>query len=152
MITVMSKDAVDVDNAPKYIPLEDIVDLIAEKGLTFKDAGKVLGISKQAVWDRCKRHGVEQGKLKKYKKARAEILALLGNNLLDLTTDDIKKMSPYQRIVAGGILYDKERLERGQATSHIGYADLTKSRKDLEAEIITEKAKLGSDYTDIDEE
>ncbi|GAG36713.1 unnamed protein product [marine sediment metagenome] len=140
------------DLGPKYIPIEDIVELIGNKGLTYEEAGKILGIAKQSVWERCKKYGIEREGLKKYKKARAEIFALTGKNLFDLTQDDIKGMNTYQRIVAGGILYDKERLERDKSTSNVSYADVTKSIQVIEEEIRVEKAKLGYDNNDLGDE
>jgi hypothetical protein len=52
-----------------------------------------------------------------YKKHRADILTGLQHKILStLTTEDIKAASLLQRVTATGILHDKERLERGQAT------------------------------------
>ena len=103
-----------IDRSPKYIPLSDIHELITGKGLTCEQAGKILGISKQAVWKRCKDNGIlTQTALKKYKANRADIIANKGEQLLkSLTEDEIKKIPPGSRVTAFGILYDKERLER----------------------------------------
>jgi len=60
---------------------------------------------------------------------------------MSLTEADIKKMSARDRVLAFGILYDKERLERGQSTENIAYADLTKGLEEIQRE----KRKLAKD-------
>jgi hypothetical protein len=65
------------------------------------------------------RYGVEQGLVEKYKRGRADIFAGIQGRILDtITNDDIKKASLQQKVTAAGILYDKERLERGESTSN----------------------------------
>ena len=50
--------------------------------------------------------------------------------LNNLTDDDIKKGSMLQKATAVGILYDKERLERGQSTENVAtfHADIAEIR------------------------
>jgi hypothetical protein len=56
--------------------------------------------------------------LESYKQHRGDIVAGVGERIIkSVTDDDIKRMPIGQRIMSYGILYDKERLERGQATS-----------------------------------
>ena len=55
-----------------------------------------------------------------FKKNRADIFAgIQGSLLQSLSPADIKKASLSQRVVAAGILYDKERLERDLSTQNI---------------------------------
>jgi hypothetical protein len=86
-----------------------------------------------------------------FKTARADVLAVHQMRLLEgLTDDSLKEVSPYQKVGMFGILYDKERLERGQSTANVAYADMSKALGDLEAEERELRAKLGqgdrSDY------
>ena len=55
-----------------------------------------------------------------FKEQRADVLAFYQQKLLNSLTDsDIKRMPPGSRLTGFGILYDKERLERGQSTDNI---------------------------------
>jgi predicted DNA-binding protein (UPF0251 family) len=138
-----------IDCTPKYTPIEVIRELIEIKDLTYEQAGKILGVSKQARQQRCDRHGIVRQALKKYKEQRADILASKGRVILNsLTTDEIKKIPPGSRVTAFGILYDKERLERGESTANVAYADLTKDIHERERKIEELRARLGmSDNT-----
>ena len=69
------------------------------------------------------RYGVDQGQVESYKQHRADLLAGIQSRILStVTDDDIKKANLYQRVTAAAILYDKERLERGQSTSNTAVA------------------------------
>lgn len=64
------------------------------------------------------KYSIDTKGLESYKQHRGDILAGVGERIIKSVTDeDIKKMPVGQRIMSYGILYDKERLERGQATS-----------------------------------
>jgi len=106
-----------VDTRPKGIPIEDILEYHAQ-GLTDPEIGKLLGITRETV---CRRRlKADVPGLKRYKKHRADSFTSLGRRMLNsITDDDINDMSPHQRVVAGAIIYDKERLERGQSTQNI---------------------------------
>ena len=114
-------------NAPKYTSVSELTELITVKGLTCEQAGKLLGISKVSAWQMCQRHGImTRTGMDKYKANRADMLAAKGEQLLKtLTPDEIKKMPPASRVVSFGILTDKERLERGQATTIVGSDELS---------------------------
>ena len=58
--------------------------------------------------------------LEDYKTNRADIIADKQRELIQyIDTAAIKEMSPKDRVVSFGILYDKERLERGQSTHNV---------------------------------
>lgn len=108
----------NVDSAPKFVPIEDLV-AYAEQGLSLRKIGKLTGISPQAVSQHFQRAGYTPKRLRHYKQHRADIFAYYQTILLNsLTESEIKRIPPAQRIVCLGILYDKERLERGQSTSN----------------------------------
>lgn len=110
-------------SSAKYIPLGDIVELISGKGLTYQQAGKILGITKQAVHERCQKHGVlSANSLKLFKNNKATILeAKQAQVLYFLDQDSIKSMSGLQKTTAFGILYDKLRLERNESTANVAH-------------------------------
>jgi transposase len=134
--------ALKCNTAPKYIPLERFIELYC-KGLSQVEIAKVLGINSSNVCRRLARHEKDLAALPVYKQNRADVLAFWQRRLLNSIEEaDIKKASAYQRVGMFGILYDKERLERGETTQNIGYADYTKAlssvlekRKQLEAEL-----------------
>ena len=70
--------------------------------------------------------------------------------LNSLSEDDVKSASLLQRMTALGILYDKERLERGQSSVNISVVDLTQTlaeitrqREDLERQVMGAQQELG---------
>ena len=120
---------------PKYIPLEKIRELIEVKELNTVQAAALLGCTPEAIRLRCINHGIKYG-LKRWKETKADILASKQRQLLDsLDTGAIKSMSPGSRVTAFAILYDKERLERGQSTENIAYCDMSKKLSDMDKEI-----------------
>lgn len=125
-------------SAPKYTPIADIFDLIAVKGLTYEEAGKILGMAKNSVWERCQRAGIpSKNTVARFKQHRADAFAAKQMMMIDtLTVDEIKeKMSPYQRIVGASILYDKERLERDKSTQNVILKEISDNINDLDREI-----------------
>jgi len=125
-----------IDRAPKYTDVNKAIELRA-KGLTYKDIAIYLGVSKQAVHQRLKGIMPEDVDLQPYKNHRADILAAKQAELLkSLTPKDIKDSSPYQKVGMFGILYDKERLERGESTQNVAiaavYQDIDMIRTELE--------------------
>ena len=86
-------------------------------GLTYEEIARIQGVSKQAV------HKAIAGLMPTadtdiYRSKRGDILAEMQRKILDsIDYQDIKKSPLGSRIVSAGILYDKERLERGLPTS-----------------------------------
>jgi len=88
--------------------------------LTTREVGELVGCDHSHVVKVLARWGIEQSKNEEYKENRADILAGVGRKILATITDeDIKKASLNQKVVSYGILYDKERLERGESTENI---------------------------------
>ena len=85
--------------------------------LTYEEIGKIQGISKVSVFNKIK-HLIPTQATDDYRNNRADILANTQLRFLqELTPSKLKKISARDAVVSMGILYDKERLERGQATS-----------------------------------
>lgn len=101
----------------KHIPIETLIDLAETKKLSHAQIAKITGCSAANVTQRLQRAGVTT--LGNYKQNRADILAVAGKQILaSITDEDIKKATLNQKVVSYGILYDKERLERGESTSN----------------------------------
>lgn len=136
--------------APKGIPLESIIDLY-NKGLNNTEIAKIIGCDRSNISRRIQAVRDELDSLPKFKHHRADILALHQSRLLNsITPNDINKSSPYQRVGMMALLYDKERLERGQLTEITGYMDLSKALSQVQADRQRLARELGIDDHDND--
>lgn len=87
--------------------------------LSSVEIGKMVGCDHSNVIRTLQRYGIDKAETEDYKSHRADILAGIQVKLLkSITDEDIKGMPVGQRFMGYGILYDKERLERGQSTSN----------------------------------
>jgi len=101
----------------KYIPLETLLTL-HKKELSTIQIGAIVGCSSENVRVRLHKAGITT--LHNYKANRADMFATIQSQLLNnIVPDDIKKASLSQKVIATGILYDKERLERDLSTQNI---------------------------------
>ena len=92
---------------------------LRNKGASYAEIGQAQGVSAQAV-HKTIAHLLPDNETDVYKQQRADILAKLQVKLLkSIDGDDLKKSSTYQKVGMYGILFDKERLERGQSTENI---------------------------------
>ena len=103
---------------PKQIPIETIMEY-RRKGLSMSDVARIVGCSKPNIVQRLNRMNAELVQVDHYKSNRADFLALKQMRMLNqITEPKLKDASAYQLAGMFGILYDKERLERGQSTSN----------------------------------
>src|SRR5210317_1888292 len=120
----------EITTQQKHIPISAIIDLLENKGLNQAQAAKVLGCHKSNISYHLKQLDYTPGYLKSYKENRADVLAALQLQILkNLTSDKFQKASAYQLTGMYSILYDKERLERGQSTENIAYQDVIKAKE-----------------------
>jgi hypothetical protein len=120
----MSQSATIVDTS-------QAIDLKLNHGLTYEQIAAIQGTSKQNIHRKIK-HLLPTKETDEYKNNRADILAHTQLRLIKALTDDkIKKMQPRDIIVSYGILYDKERLERGESTENVSI--ITQAISDLQA-------------------
>jgi len=110
---------------PKYqqkgIDPERIKALRVVNGLTHKDIGGLLNCSESTVRYHLRNMGIASRKeLEDFKVNRADLLAMKQSEMIHSLTDDkTQKASLRDLIWSFGVLYDKERLERGQSTGNI---------------------------------
>ncbi len=89
--------------------------------LTTTEIGKMVGCNHSNVVNTLKRYGIQKASTDDYIANRAQVFAGLQERILkSITDEDIKKTPAIQKVTAASILYDKERLERGQSTDNIG--------------------------------
>jgi len=86
--------------------------------LSYSEIAAIQGVSKQAIHKTIK-HLPDKSIVDAYKQDRADILAAQQVRLLNSVDDAcISKARLSERMIAYAIMFDKERLERGQATSY----------------------------------
>jgi len=88
-------------------------------------AAKELGVSRSAVIKRKKLlpKGVIAPTIQEFREQRADTFARFQQIILQYVTEKKLKGASLQQLgTLFGIMYDKERLERGQATEHIAHA------------------------------
>ena len=138
MMKSMSKIDVDALTAPINIypdvTTEKLLGLRAKR-LSYGEIAKIVGLSKQAVWMRIHNACDNDEDVEEYKSNRADYLAGLQWRILkSIDNADIKKTPFNLRVISAGILYDKERLERGQSTAIIDAGELTRDIEQIRAE------------------
>lgn len=114
----------------KYVPTERLLDL-RNRGLSYQQIGKLCGgLTKQAVQQRIALADYQQGEVRQFVRDRADFLAEMQYRILSTIDNEEIKRAPFgTKIVSMGILFDKERLERGQTTEIISYDDI-RARQD----------------------
>ncbi len=120
---------------PKYIPIESIIEL-RQKNLSPQQIATLLGCTRSSIVQRLKSIEISNH----YVKNRAHVLAWYQSKIIQSITDaDLQKANLRDKIISASILYDKERLETGQSTQILGYADALKARET--AEVTVEQIK-----------
>ena len=137
-----------VTTQQKNIPISLIIDLLETKGLNQAQAAKVVGCHKSNISKRLKDLDYTPGYLKSFKDNRADILAALQAQIVKhITPEKLQKASAYQLTGMMSLLHNQERLERGQSTENIAYADMSKQQA-----IVKEKIKAFEDKYGIQAE
>ena len=104
---------------PGKIDQNKAIDLRA-KGLSYQAIADVFDCTKPAVWQLIHDKIPNNGDVQKYKDNKANILSMVGAEILStLTMDDLKKESYHYRLRSYEIVDRIERLERGEATNII---------------------------------
>lgn len=148
IITPIIKPKVNNQGPDSKVDLPRAVKLLAG-GASYSEVGKIFGVGKQAVMHLVNKYVSDGIDLQIYKTHRADILASKQLQILkSITDDDIQKASAYQRVGMFGILYDKERLERGQSTQNLAFKDMSRDLSEMDKEIKVLEAELGELSTD----
>ena len=110
---------------PKYLKHRGRIDIdkaieLRLKGVTLADIGARFGVTKQSAQEALAPYvSAEDIDMETWKKNRADLIAHKGATVLSrLTADSLKGASPKDLALTFGILYDKERLERGLSTQN----------------------------------
>lgn len=116
-----------VDKPQKDIPLTKIIEL-RRKNLSLQQIADICKCSKQNIWQRLQ----DCEEFEEFSKDTAGHYEVLQHRIIRSIDDvDIKKTPMAQRVVAVGILEDKKRLIRNQATERIDIAVVSATIEDL---------------------
>lgn len=139
MPTRQPKTATKTTKQPTHKQAVIITTKQAHPDLTTREIAAIANTDHTHVIKTLQRYGIDREQVDKYKNCRADILAGLQERLLSSITDaDVQKTPAIQRITGAAILYDKERLERGQSTDNVSV--LVAGIRDLQARRNAEKA------------
>ena len=106
-----------------------------------EEIGKINGVSHVAIVNLFKRHGIDRKRIEDYKGNRADFLAGLQEKVLaSITAADMEKASLRDKVISAGVLFDKERLERGQSTVNLAsiYSQALESRTPDPLDVVSE--------------
>lgn len=140
---------VELTKRNKYIPIELMIHY-SEKAMTHAEIGQQVGCSASNVQARFAKVGYTPERLKKFKALRADIFAEKQRQMVNAIDETkLKKASGYQLTGMIGTLHAIERLERGESTQNIAYADMAKDSKDIDTEITELEAEIDGLETQI---
>jgi hypothetical protein len=125
-------------HAPKYIPIETILKL-HEKNLSSSQIATLVGCGASAIRSRLATCRDILKHTENFKSNRADVLAFHQQKVLSkLTLAEVKPPKTSRdlkdAVTAFGILYDKERLERGQTTVNIDFPIISKKLQAIKEE------------------
>jgi len=121
------------------VDVSSALDLRLNHHLSYSEIAAIQGVSPQAIHGRIK-NLLPPEEVNVYKDHRADILAGIQARLLSHLDDDrLAKASAYQLVGSMGLLYDKERLERGMST-----ANLASVHSDIQAIKELKRSKSGT--------
>jgi hypothetical protein len=111
--------------------------------MTMVEIGKIVGRDKSTILRTLQRYNVDRKKLESFKDYRADLLAGVQDKMLEsIANEDFDKVSLRDKTVSFGIIYDKERLERGLSTQNTALSALVeKTDKEYRQKIKQEEVK-----------
>jgi len=147
------------DKYHSKIDIRTAVRLRYVKGLSYADIGRYFGVPRQSVesaLSRFKGLMLSKPEIEAYEESKHLILSSVEAELTKQLTDKekLEKASLNNVAYAFKQVFDSNRLQRGQSTSNIAYADLTQEIDAAEKEIEELQSLIlpGSGHTDGHEE
>lgn len=117
------------------IDVSTALDQRVNNRLSYEQIAKLQGVTKQAIHKRLKGLLPDEA-AEVYREKRADIFSKMQLDCLSAVDGPKRKAaSALQLVTCAGILYDKERLERGQSTSNIDTRSITLHVEALDADI-----------------
>ena len=119
------------------------LDLKLNHDLSYAQMAPLLGVTPAAIHKRLK-HLLPDENTKYYQNHRADIFSHAQLQLLSqVDARRLRKINIRDAVISAGILYDKERLERGQSTANADMRILSVTLAELEAQEKELRESLG---------
>jgi predicted DNA-binding protein YlxM (UPF0122 family) len=132
----MTEQAIDTSKYKPKQSTEAILALAMETQASPSEIADVLNVSNQAVYQCLERHKINPNRLKSYKNHRADIFAGIQTKIIKhIDERRLEKASAFQLVGSLGLLYDKERVERGLATEIVSYRAVSLEVSKIDVEI-----------------
>lgn len=146
---------IDPSKRAKNTPITKLLDQVKRcPAITTRELGKLNDVSHAAVVRLFQRHNIDRQRTDDYKGNRADFLAGLQEKVLaSITENDLEKASLRDKVISMGVLFDKERLERGQSTVNLAsiYSQALESRTPDLLDVVSEPDReTGMDDNDAD--
>lgn len=126
-LPIDDQDLPEERNAYHPAPLEYLISL-RRKGLSHDQIAAICKVSRSAITQRISKADQAIRMTEVFCEDRANILAWYQQRILKhLTEQKLRKASARDLVISMGVLFDKERLQRGQSTANIAYADMVKA-------------------------
>jgi hypothetical protein len=120
---------------------EAILTLTTTTPATVTEIAESVNCSKSNVSQVLARYNIEPNAVESYKNHRADVFAGIQERVIQSITDkDVNTATLSARAALLGVLYDKERLERGLSTANVALA--TMSEEDIDAELAAIRQRL----------
>jgi len=115
----------NTNNKPTALQAKIIDTAQHHPNLSTREIGAIAGTDHAYVIRTLERYGIDKETTERFKTNRADIFAGVQEKFISsITVEDLQKASLYQKVTAAAILYDKERLERGQASEIVDHRHL----------------------------
>jgi hypothetical protein len=116
------------------VPMTQIIAEL-QAGKTAKQIADSCGTTTQAIYSRCARAGFSVVAVRSYMARKADLFAWKQQQIIEgMTPDKIQAASLRDQATAFNVLLNAERLERGQSTSNVSFADMSRELDELDAE------------------
>ena len=96
-----------------------------KQGMTMQSIANAMNCTYSNIQQILQRECITVDKLQDFKSQRADLFADIQRKIiLSMAQDDYKKVCPRDKAWIIGVLYDKERLERGQSTENVALCSI----------------------------
>lgn len=124
---------------------KDRVKKLGKTNLTHDEIAEMVGLDRSTISKMLKRFNVHKEELETFRGEKADAMAVVQREILNnVTVEEIKKAPLQVKMMAFGVLFDKERLERGQSSANIdirAIAALEAELGDIDKELAALKSK-----------
>ena len=140
--TPKNAPATHPEKRSKNTPITKLLEQVSRNpNIKTVELAKLNGVDHSAIVRLFQRHGIDRQRVDDYKGNRADFMAGMQEKLLSaITQEDLEKASLRDKVISMGVLFDKERLERGQSTVNLAsiYSQALESRTPDPLDVVSE--------------